>query len=192
MKKLGISIDGVIRDYLEAFDKQYKKAFIHNPHLVDMNQEFQYREPTQQEIEERAKKIEEETKNRISLPIDTTDLLNHYQFDEVPEFQNKNAFKTPEDSEFLKLNMETEMENKILSSQEALEQFLYEKYAFKVFGDCEEFQNAMSQFNRIQAFGLKNNLFETVLLTDLKSNAITANFYFLHKVGSRARCVQVV
>ena len=192
MKKLGISIDGVIRDYLDAFDKQYKKAFIHNPNLVDMSDEFKFREPTQQEIEERAKKIEEETKNRISLPVDTVDLLNHYQFDETPEFQNKNAFKTPEDSYFNELNMEIELENKILSPQESLEQFMYDKYAFKIFGDCEEFQNAMSHFNRIQAFGLKNKLFETVLITDLKSNAITANFYFLHKTGCRARNIQVV
>jgi len=199
MKKLGISIDGIIRNYHESFDKQYKKVFVHNPHLVDMDEEFKLKEPSEQELEERAVKMQKETENRISLPIDTPDLLNHYQFDEVPEFENKNSFKTPKDSEFLNwgasgkaLKMDMEMGNKILSPEEALNQFMYEKYPFKIFGDAEEFQNAMSYFNRIQAFGLRNKLFETVLLSDLKSNAISANYYFLHKVGSRARNIQIV
>ncbi len=39
---------------------------------------------------------------------------------------------------------------------------------------------------------MQNKLFETVLITDLKANAITANYFFLHKTGCRARNVQVV
>jgi len=192
MKKLGISIDGVIRNYHDSFDKQYRKVFIDNPTLVDMDEEFQYKEPTEQELEEKAAKIAKETDDRISLPVDTHDLLNHYQFDEAPEFENKNAFKTPKNSEFREWDMELEMEDKILSPEEGMHKFMYEKYPFKIFGDAEEFTNAMSYFNRIQAYGLKNNLFETVLLSDLKSNAITSNFHFLHKMGSRARNFQIV
>lgn len=192
MKKLGISIDGVIRDFHEAFDKQYKKSFIFNPTIVEMDEEFRYREPTEKEAEERAKKIEEDTKNRISMPVDTVDLLNHYQFDETPEFEVDNKFAPPKNSKLKEYRMDIGADNKILSPQEALEQFMYDKYSFKIFGDAEEFTNATSYFNQIQAYGLRNKLFETVLITDLKSNAITANYYFLHKVGSRARNVVVV
>jgi hypothetical protein len=53
MKKLGISIDGVIRNYLDAFDKQYRKTFIYNESIVEMNEEFQYKEPTEQDLEEK-------------------------------------------------------------------------------------------------------------------------------------------
>jgi len=192
MKTIGINIDGVIRNYLEAFDKQYKKVFIHNPTIVEMDAEMKYVEPTEEEAEAKVKKMQEEIANRITLPIDTPDLLNHYQFDETPEFMNNNAFKTPKDSEFNQYKMETEFDNKMLRPEEALKQFLFEKYPFKIFGDAEEFQNAMMYFNKLQAIGLRNKTFKTVLFTDLKSNAITANYYFLHKVGSRARAIQIV
>jgi hypothetical protein len=195
MKKLGISIDGVIRDYLDAFDKQYRKVFIHNPSIVNMSESFEYQSPNDQEIEELAHKIEKDTADRISLPMDTFDLLNHYQFDETPEFAVENAFEpptSPNPAEFNEYMMETKLEDKILTPQMALEKFMYEKYPFKIFGDSEEFQNATSYFNQIQAFGLKNNLFETVLFSDLKANAIPANFYFMHKVGCRARNFRVV
>ena len=191
MKKLGISIDGVIRNYLDAFDKQYRKAFIHNANIVQMDEEFQFKDPTEKDLEEATKRIEEKTKELISLPVDSLDLLNHYQFNEIKEFENDNAFKTPEDSEFNTFKMETEFENRILTPQEALHKFMYEKYPFRIFGDSEEYQNAMSHFNRIQAYGLQHNLFETVLITDLKANAVTANYFFLHKTGCRARNVQV-
>ena len=59
MKKLGISIDGVIRNYLEAFDKQYRKHFIYNESIVEMSEEFQYKEPTEQDLEDKTKKIED-------------------------------------------------------------------------------------------------------------------------------------
>ena len=39
MKKLGINIDGVIRDFHNQFDKQYRKVFIHNPSIVGMDEE---------------------------------------------------------------------------------------------------------------------------------------------------------
>ena len=190
MKKLGISIDGVIRNYLDAFDKQYRKAFISNPNLVEMNEEFQLKPPTEQDLEDAAKKMEEKAKELITLPVDSADLLNHYQFKEIKEFENENAFDSSEsDAAFQNFNV---FDNKILTPQEALNQFMYEKYPFRIFGDSDEYTNAMSHFNRIQAYGLQNNLFETVLITDLKSNAISANYFFLHKTGCRARNVQVV
>ena len=192
MKTLGINIDGVIRNYLESFDKQYKKVFIHNPTIVKMDEEFKYVEPTEEEAEKEALAMQKSIENRITLPVDTADLLNHYQFDETPEFENDNAFKTPKKSEFRNYNMELEMGNKMLNPEEALNQFMFEKYPFKIFGDADEYQNAMMHFNKIQAYGLRNKLFKTVLLTNLKSNAISANFHFLHKTGSRARSFQVI
>ena len=71
MKKLGISIDGVIRNYLDAFDKQYRKAFIHNANIVQMDEEFQFKDPTEKDLEEATKRIEEKTKELISLPVDS-------------------------------------------------------------------------------------------------------------------------
>ena len=191
MKTLGISIDGVIRNYLDAFDKQYRKTFIHNANLVEMNEEFQYRAPTEEELGDLTKMIEKKTKDLISLPVDSDDLLNHYQFNEVKDFENSNSFKTPDDSVFKEYNMEESFESKVLSPKEALNQFMYEKHPFKIFGDSEEYLNAMGHFNRIQAYGLKNNLFETVLITDLKGSAITANYFFLHKTGCRAKILKV-
>jgi hypothetical protein len=192
MKKLGISIDGVIRNYLDAFDKQYRKHFIYNESIVEMSDEFQYKEPTEQDLEDRTKKIEEKAKELISLPVDSPDLLNHYQFNEIKEFENDNAFKLDPGEENIIFDNFKDFDNRILTPQEALEKFMYEKHPFKIFGDSEEFQNAMSHFNRIQAYGLQNKLFETVLITDLKATAISANFFFLHKTGCRARNIQVV
>ena len=129
MKTIGISIDGVIRNYIGAFDKQYRKTYIFNPNIVEMDEEFKYKEPTEEDLEKTTKRIQEETKKRISLPVDTYDLLNHYQFYETPEYNNKNAFvekKSGEKSEDL---------NKILTPEEALYQFMYVKYPFQIFAE---------------------------------------------------------
>ena len=190
MKKLGISIDGVIRNYLDAFDKQYRKHFIFNESIVEMSDEFQYKEPTEQDLEERTKMIEKKIKELISLPVDSNDLLNHYEFKEIKQFATDNVFN-PEKPDIIFDNFK-DFDNKILTPQESLEKFMYEQYPFKIFGDSEEYVNAMSHFNRIQSYGLQNNLFETVLITDLKTNAITANYFFLHKTGCRAKVMQVV
>jgi len=192
MKKLGISIDGVIRNYLDAFDKQYRKAFIYNESIVEMSEEFKYKEPTEMDIEAKAKQIEERTKELISLPVDSPDLLNHYQFNEIKEFENENAFQQDSTEQNILFENFNSFENRVLTPQEALEKFMYEKHPFRIFGDSEEFQNAMSHFNRIQTYGLQNKLFETVLITDLKASAISANYFFLHKTGCRARNIQVV
>ena len=192
MKKLGISIDGVIRNYLDAFDKQYRKAFIYNESIVEMSDEFQYKEPTEQDLEDKTKAIEQKAKDLISLPVDSPDLLNHYQFKEIKEFENENAFHQEPGEQNIAFENFNSFDNRILSPQEALEKFMYEQHPFRIFGDSEEYQNAMSHFNRIQAYGLQSNLFETVLITDLKATAISANYFFLHKTGSRARNVQVV
>lgn len=192
MKKLGITIDGVIRNYLDAFDKQYRKKFIFDENIVDMSEEFVYKEPTEEDLKKRTKLIEEKTLELISLPVDSPDLLNHYQFNEIKEFENDNSFIQNTDEQCIFFENFNTFENKTLTPKEALNRFMYEQHAFKIFGDSEEFQGAMSYVNRIQAYGLQNNLFETVLISDLKSTAISANFFFLHKVGCRVRNIQIV
>ena len=58
-KTLGISIDGVIRDMHQQFDKQYRKVFIKNDELVKMDENFSYvatKEPTTKDIGDLEKK----------------------------------------------------------------------------------------------------------------------------------------
>lgn len=83
MKKLGITINGVLRDLEFQFDKVYRKAFIRNDSLVGMNENFEaVEEETDWEKEERLEK------EKITLPVDTTDFMNHYKFDSKISFEN--------------------------------------------------------------------------------------------------------
>jgi hypothetical protein len=78
-KVLGIGIDGVVRDYHSQFDKMYRKEFIRNESLVDMDDNFTY--VPKSFTEEDYKAIERIEREKITLPIDTYDLLNHYYFE---------------------------------------------------------------------------------------------------------------
>lgn len=84
-KVLGISIDGVLRDMHDQFDTVYRKKFIKNDSLVQMDDKYQFvesAEPTEEDIQ----KIENLIKEKIHLPVDTYDLLNHYYFESKEEF----------------------------------------------------------------------------------------------------------
>lgn len=76
MKTLGVTINGVLRDLEYQFDKFYRKAFIKNESLVGMNDNF---EAVEEEIDWDAISLKEQDK--ISLPVDTVDLFNHYKFE---------------------------------------------------------------------------------------------------------------
>ena len=195
-------MDGVLRDFLSQFDKQYRRVFINNPSIVNMNNEFEYRQPSEYELDEEAKRIEDIIKSRITLPVNTNDLLNHYQFDEVvEEFKDysEDLIKIGEDG-MMAGNEKMVMpkgdgiltDRKTYSPQEALNRFIYELYPFQLFGDAEAYTNSSSYFNQIQAFGLQEGLFETVILPIGKSTMITATYYFLHKTGNRGRSIQFV
>jgi hypothetical protein len=86
-KVIGISIDGVIRDYLFNFDKMYRKEFIKNDSLVEMEGEmgqFRLSEsglPTDEEFD----KLRALTEEKIHLPVDTYDIRNHYIFNSEDE-----------------------------------------------------------------------------------------------------------
>lgn len=84
MKKLGICIDGVVRDIHFKFDQIYRKKFIKNPGLVQMNDNFEY--AGEDEDENQLKLVEHIEKEKIHLPVSTYDLMNHYEFDSYQDF----------------------------------------------------------------------------------------------------------
>tara|TARA_B100000963_G_C22631961_1_gene675395 strand:- start:806 stop:1483 length:678 start_codon:yes stop_codon:yes gene_type:complete len=79
-KVLAIGIDGTIRDLFSQFDNFYRRTFIRNDSLVQMNDNFQYVE-SPEETEEEKLSLQREIDEKINLPLDTFDLLNHYHFD---------------------------------------------------------------------------------------------------------------
>jgi len=170
MKTVGISIDGVVRMFHEQFDKHYRKVFINNPNHVEMNKDMTVKDRTEEDWKILEDRIENQEKELISLPINSYDLSNHYSFSE----------KTALDGET------------ILTPQEALEEFMYSSYPFQIFGQAEEYLGACDAVNRIQAYGLNNNLYKTIFISNTKSSAIPATFHFLAKNASRIRCVQFV
>jgi FMN phosphatase YigB (HAD superfamily) len=170
MKTLGISIDGVLRDLHGAFDKQYRSAYIHNPSLVEMNKDMTVKENTQEELDTLEKRIALQEKELISLPITTYNLNNHYKFEE-----------------------ETAMDGEtILTPEEALKNFMNNRKPFRIYGDVEQYEGAADALNRIQSYGLVNNLYKTVLISNTDSKAIPATFHFLHKVSCRVRNVTFI
>lgn len=170
MKTIGINIDGVIRDMYEQFDKQYRKTFIHNPSLVEMTKDMQVKEQTAEELDDLDKRIELKTNELISLPLKSYDLTNHYKFNEV-------------------LSMDGET---MLSPQEALQEFMLNKYQFSIFGQAETYKGASDAFNKIQAYGIENKLYETVLLTTYGGQSLQATFHFLATHGIRTRYFRCV
>ena len=170
MKTLGINIDGVVRDFYNQFDKHYRKVFINNPNHVDMNTDMTVKEKTEKDWENLESRIATREKELISLPLSSYDLTNHYRFEEK-----------------VALDGET-----ILTPQEALDEFMYSSYPFQIFGQAEEYLGACDAVNRIQAYGLSNNLFKTIFISNTKSPTIPATFHFLSKNASRIRCVQFV
>ena len=82
MKTLGISIDGVVRDIYEQFDKHYRKVYINNPNHVEMNKDMTVKERTEEDWKKLEDTIAAREKELISLPINSYDLTNHYTFKE--------------------------------------------------------------------------------------------------------------
>lgn len=181
MKKIGINIDGVIRNFQSQFDKQYRKVFIHNPSIVAMNEEDMTFKPySTEEDDEIEKLILEKERDLITLPMDSFDLLNHYKFD---------SKKT----EMSKLEIEDVNYTPIeLTPRQNLEDFIYETYPFQIFGMAEEYPGAMEIVHKIQRIGMDNGKFEIILLSTMKGKAITATIEFLRKVNSRVKHISFV
>ena len=82
--RLGITVDGIIRDKIYQFDSMYRKKYIRNEGLVKMNEYFEYVDEEDNEDEDT--RIENLIKDKIHLPVSTTDLTNHYDFKNETEF----------------------------------------------------------------------------------------------------------
>jgi hypothetical protein len=81
---MGICIDGIIRDRFEQFDRVYRKKFIKNHGIVQMNENFEYVQENENEDEE--KRLSNLEESLIHLPITTYDLKNHYEFESEAEY----------------------------------------------------------------------------------------------------------
>jgi hypothetical protein len=86
-KVLAISIDGVLRDLYTQFDYWYRKVYIKNDSLVQMDDNFNYVESNNSNEDEELK-IQKEIDKKITFPLDTFDLLNHYFFESREDLNN--------------------------------------------------------------------------------------------------------
>ena len=86
-KVLAISIDGVTRDFYNQFDTWYRKAFIVNDSIVEMDDNFRYLESKKPD-EESVLALQKVIDEKINLPLDTFDLLNHYEFESREDLEN--------------------------------------------------------------------------------------------------------
>ena len=114
-----------------------------DPNHVEMNKDMTVKDRTEEDWKNLEEMIEAREKELISLPVSSYDLSNHYRFDEK-----------------IALDGET-----VLTPQEALEEFMYSSYPFQIFGQAEEFLGACDAVNRIQAYGLNNNLYKTIFIS---------------------------
>ena len=155
-RKLGINIDGVIRNYLEKFEKVYIQTYINNETLVDTTEEFELKVLTDEEEEARAQLIQKRIDEKITKPIDSFDLMNHYKFEDGLNY----------------LQLEK-------TAEELFEEFIYEIKAFNIFGQADQYPWAVDSAHKLQQFGKDEDLFEVVLLSTLKGKAISATYSFL-------------
>jgi len=85
-KVLGISINGVVRDFNSQFDKWYRKTYINNNSLVNVDESWNVL-PDSQVDELRQAELRKMSDEKIKLPVDSYDLLNHYNFDNKEQFE---------------------------------------------------------------------------------------------------------
>lgn len=196
MMRIGIGIDGVMRDFIGQFDKVYKKVFIYNEDLInasipdhaDMAQngvgedDFVAKEETEEQIKAREEFIKRKEQELISTPVNSEDLLNHYKFEESK-------------SDFMEFGENSEVTNTFkveYTQRQMLEKFMYEDYALQIFGRAEQYPGSVDMVNRIQAAGLISKDYEVVLLSTNKARAIPATYTFLGLQNSRVRNIVFV
>lgn len=182
MKTLGINIDGVIRDFHNQFDKQYRKVFIHNPSIVGMDEEtLTYKPNSEDDDQILENKIQEKERELITMPVDSFELLNHYRFDSKSITMTK--LEATEDVNYNPIEF---------TPKENLENFMYETYPMQLFTMAEEYPGATDTLNKIQFLGLNSDLFQVVLLSTLKGKAIPATYSFLGKTNNRIKKIVFV
>lgn len=121
-KVLAIGIDGTIRDVYSQFDNWYRRTFIKNDSLVQMDDNYNYVE-SPEETEEDRLALQREIDEKINLPLDTFDLLNHYQF---------------EDREALDNFMYTDCSFQIFGSSHSFPKTMDSANFLQIFGDVSE------------------------------------------------------
>ena len=163
-KKIGINIDGVLRNFIERFEKVYISTYISNPSLVEANEDMTLKILSSEEEVEKEKSIGDQIKDRVKKPIDSFDLLNHFKFE-----SGKNHLGDE------------------VGPQEMLETFMYEMKAFNIFGQANTIQGADMAFHRLQSIGIQEDAYDIVLLSTLKDKAITATFSFLGNSSFKTR-----
>lgn len=156
MKVLGITINGVLRDFHGQFEKYYRKEFIKNDALVGMDENFYAVE--EEESEDEFQRISRLERELITVPVDTFDLMNHFRFED----------------------------------KESYDKFLYEDYTFPIFGTAPSFQRAFDFLLRVQEIGEVNKMFEIVIISQEKTQAITSTLHFLAKNACRAKNIKFV
>lgn len=184
MKTIGISIDGVLRNFLDKFDKQYRKVFIHNPAIVAMNEEdMTVKEYTEEEQKAIKEKIETLTAELITLPMDSPNILNHYKFNPKKIEMTAESFIVHDGQVYENAPQDT-ME---LSPEQVLDSFLYDEYALQIFAQAEEYPQALEYASKIQSIGIENKAFDVVLLSTCKRKAIPATYSFLALKGCKIK-----
>ena len=128
-RKLGINIDGVIRDYLTKFEQVYIQTYINNESLVETNG-MELKVLTDEEEDAKNQMIRNKIDEMITKPIDSFDLMNHYKFEDGVNY----------------LGMEK-------TAEELFEEFLYEIKAFHIFGQADQYPWAVDEAHRLQQFG---------------------------------------
>jgi len=190
MKIVGINIDGVIRDFVESFDSQYRKVFIHDENNLNLNvsgegdsvspkiegESFKVIEHTNEEVGLIQSEKEEKERVNITLPVDTDDLLNHYKFETKEIKTQKFRESGVEDDKPI-----------ILTPQEVMDEFIYEQRPYQIFARANEYKNASEIANRLQSYGYGKDLFKVILFSTQKSKAIPATHEFLSKCNSRIK-----
>lgn len=172
MKRLGIAIDGVLRDFNMQFEKVYRQKFIYNESQMPMTSDGQLQVLSEYELEGIQNKIESEEKRRIRLPINTGDLLNHFTFDSQD--------KTYIDSDGSEVKTTT-------TPRQELEKFI-EDHPFQILGKAQEmFKGALDYVNRIQSYGLETGKYETIIVSKNSGRQISSTLFFLAEYGCRVK-----
>lgn len=206
MKTIGISLDGVIMDYLDQFDQVYKKKFIFNPGLMEA--EDQVNEDgglTAKELEEEARiKKQSEIKSKIdkliTKPIESPDLTNHYSFEDMIEDPfwapvGNDVFdenSTDPDQLLVPMDSYEKKETNYLSPEEAYDYFRFDEKPLELYAQAPAIEGAVMAFHKLQQAGQQTGLFNVVLLSTLRGRAITAAYSFMGLNGVIARSVEFV
>jgi hypothetical protein len=163
-KRIGVNIDGILRNYLDRFEKVYISTYIYNPSIVEANEEMtEIKFLSEEEEIERDKKTQTTIAEKIHKPIDSHDLLNHFHFDPGVDFGGDE-----------------------IDARGKMEEFMYELKAYNIFAQAEAYTGAIDSLHKLQIIGEKEG-FDVVLFSTLKNKAITATYSFLSAVACRAR-----